>query len=338
MDVVPWTMSVMMGDTAKLEALLTTATAADLNTGDAQAALRLLSREDSNCPLVRRFIAAGADVNYVDCSGSGSTPLASACHAGALAAARMLVTELGADVHVRDDAGETALSGCTTESCAALLRAHGALGDAPCVRDEVATQPPSRIVTAASAVADIMARERLKKTECELTPEARSHCQQLNDQGVDCATSGDTQRAFELFSEALETWGAESFYANATRAAMALGRITDAERLARTRVTLYDDSVDALCTLGLVYEMEERDDDAEQCYTLALELDSECDAAVEGLGEIRHRRVLHLPNVTSISVTGDGEGGFSAQDLAGIMAAMRGHFIDKDDDDQHAEG
>ena len=114
----------------KLREFLDAATAEELNDksgpcNDPQGALRILCRQPDALPLVKLFIEKGADINFCECSSSGSTPLAAACFGGCEETARYLL-EQGANPNVVDVAGESAYSFASAEPCKLLLMLHGA--------------------------------------------------------------------------------------------------------------------------------------------------------------------------------------------------------------------
>jgi tetratricopeptide (TPR) repeat protein len=267
------------------------------------AALRQLCRDPTALPLVERFLDKGANVNYSDCSGSGSTPLAAACFGDAIETVRHLVEERGADVTAVDEAGETALSFARSGSaCAVYLLARGAGPEDAAGRARPGEPGPmARVVTVSHVVDGMRARAKAERAREELTAEQERQHTDLVRRGMELSAQGDPAAALECFREALALAPDEAAFGGACRALVAIQEIDEALQMARECAKLFETAA-SFAQLGFLLEIAHNDDDAGECYERALELDPDNEMAQEGLDEIRHRFVLTLPNVRTVRI------------------------------------
>ena len=111
----------------------------------------------------------------------------------------------------------------------------------------------------------------------------------LHNLGVICATSGRTEEACSLFSEAVRLYPVyQSAWRNLAMASRALRRWQDAERAYRKLLQLVPEDADALARLGGVLRQQGRTSQAVVCLEKAIKLDSGLLPAFHSLASVYH--------------------------------------------------
>ena len=80
---------------------------------------------------------------------------------------------------------------------------------------------------------------------------------------------------------------------------------------------------------------ETRTDDSKQRRSTALDMDPSCEMALQGVEEVRHQRMLQLPNVASVQIRGGEED--AAEDAQKIAEAVESMLKKQEKEEEEEE-